>query len=503
MKLLLTKKRIVILGALTCAYLGGAAPSYSCESSTSCMMTNTSAIVGLQTLNPNEGAVAPNGAAQSSQSMQSPPGNASVSLDDSILRVRVPSGSLLNTSNVFKVVTLDGTPATGITRVRDNYAFLNSSIVSNSNGTQLTLTRNSVTFASLAQTRNEQAAARVLDDAERRGNAAQPVRLMYGLTRDEVRNAYASLSGESIADVRGAATGAVNIVISTVRDQVIGRSQVNMQSRNNLNVWATFLGGNLNLSSQSGLFGTQSQTWGGIGAIEKIIDPSLRLGVVAGGTQTNLSVSGLQGKGQAGFGHAAFYAQKTIGAAYVLGIAGWSFGQTSTTRNVLSTLQTGSFNGQGPNARIEAGYRFILNAAELTPYAALQGVWLRQNGMIESMNSFAGLYVNGQTVVSLPLSIGLQAKKAAQLSADWDLNLRGRAAYVHEFFPSRTITAQFITIPQGFETSGRPMPSNGLDLGAGLEFLNKSGLSLTLAADALLGAGAVGWRWQATAGYQW
>lgn len=466
-------------------------------------MTNTSAIVGLQTLNTVDGASAPSGAPQSTQSMQAPPGNAAVSLNDTSLRVRVPSGSLLNTSNVFKVVTSDGAPVTGVTRVLDNYAFLNSSIISNSSGTQLTLARNGVTFASLAKTRNEHAIAHVLDDAERRDNATQPVRLMYGLTRDEVRNAYASLSGESIADVRGAATGAVNIVISTVRDQLIGRSQEHVQSRNNLNVWASFLGGNLNLSSQNGLFGTQSQTWGGIGAIEKAIDPSLRLGVIAGGTQTNLSVSGLQGKGQAGFGHAALYAQKTIEAAYVLGIAGWSFGQTSTTRNVLSTVQTGSFYGQGPNARIEAGYRFILTTVELTPYAALQGVWLRQNGMNESLNSFAGLYVKGQTVVSLPLSIGLQANNTTKLNADWNLNLRGRAAYVHEFFPSRTITAQFITIPQSFQASGRPMPSNGVDLGAGLEVLNKNSLSLTLTADALLGSGAIGWKWQAAAGYQW
>lgn len=201
-----------------------------------------------------------------------------------------------------------------------------------------------------------------------------------------------------------------------------------------------------------------------------------------------ISVSGLQSKDQAGFGHTAFYAQKNIDTAYMLGLAGWSFGKTTTTRNVLPSLHSRSFKGQDPNARIEAGYRFSWNTFALIPYAALQGIWL---------------YVDGQTSISLPGSIDLQVKDSFRLNQDWGLNLRGRAAYVHEFYPSRTITAQFVGIPQAFNAVGRPMPSNGFDIGAGVKWLNKGDFSLTLANDALLASGAIGWRWQAAASYQW
>lgn len=501
MKLILIEKQFVGLGVLAFVYISGVTSSLSCTDP--CMQTNTSAIVGLQTLQTIDGAPAPGASAPSYQSMQPLPGSAQVAVDNVFVRVQLPSNSLLNSSNFFQLINVNGSPVTGVTGVLDNYAFLNSSIASNASGTRLSLVRNEVTFASLAQTRNQYAVARVLDDAERRGNLAKPVRLMFGLTREEAARSYAALSGETIADARGVANGAVNLVVSTVRDQVVSGTANTISTRDGMRVWATYIGSNLNLSSQSGLSGTQTQTWGGAGAIEKQIDPTLRLGLAAGGTQANLSVYGQQGRAQAGFGHAALYIQKNIDAAYVLGIAGWSFGQTTTSRNVLSSFQTGSFNGQGPNARIEAGYRFAWNSFELTPYAALQGVWLRQNGMNESVNTFAGLYVNGQTVVSLPLSIGVQGKETAHLNADWDLNLRGRAAYMHEFFPSRTITAEFLTIPQSFQASGRAMPSNGVDLGVGIDLVNKNGFSLTATADALLASEAIGWRWQVVAGYKW
>lgn len=111
--------------------------------------------------------------------------------------------------------------------------------------------------------------ARVLDNAERGGNADPPVRLMYGLMREEAGQTFAALSCENIADARGIALVAANIVVNTVYNHLVAHSsQI--------------------ISSQGGLYGTHSQTWGGIGAIEKQIDPTLRYDVVAGETQTNL-----------------------------------------------------------------------------------------------------------------------------------------------------------------------------------------------------------------------
>ena len=89
------------------------------------------------------------------------------------------------------------------------------------------------------------------------------------------------------------------------------------------------------------------------------------------------------------------------------------------------------------------------------------------------------------------------------MDAGWDIALRGRAAFVHDFTPSRSLTAQLNGVSQAFTASGLPMPANALDLGLGLEILNKAGFTAALNADALFGKDAIGWKGQASLSLSW
>lgn len=426
-------------------------------------------------------------------------------IDGAIVNVRPYQGGVFERIKTYTILQADSGLVGRFGYVADSFAFLDGSLSYTANAVNLTLSRNQTTFTSLAQTSNQIAVARFLDAAESQGQAPTLLGTLYGFSEAEARSAYTSLSGEGIADIRGAATGGANLFLGTVRDQMVFGGPRSSTPIPTLRVWATMLGGNLQLSSQSGYAGTMTQVWGGAGGIEKQFDPSLKAGLAIGGTSSNVSVSGLQTSGQVSFGHVALYGQKDFDAAYLLGAAGWSAGQSSTKRtlSLIGGLQTGSFNGQGPNGRLEVGYRFRWANVELTPYAAIQGAWINQNGMSESGNPLGSLYVKGQTVSSVPGSLGVQVKTSYALDQGWDLALRGRAAYVHDFTPSRSITAQIAGISQTFMASGIPMPAYAVDLGVGIELLSKSGFSANLVGDALIGEKAIGWRGQLSLGYTW
>ena len=426
-------------------------------------------------------------------------------IDGAIVDVKPYQGGIFGRSSTYSILTANGGVIGRFGQVVDSFAFLDPSLSYTSNSVNLTLTRNQTSFSSLAQTSNQVAVARVLDVAEQTGLASNLIGTLYGLSDTEARSAYASLSGESLADLRGAATSGVNLFLGTVRDQAVLGGAKTTSPIQGLKAWATMLGGNLQLSSQGGYAGTLTQAWGGAGGLEKQFSPSLKAGVAIGGTSSNISVSGMQTSGQVNFGHAALYGQKDLGQAYILAAAGWSAGHSSTTRtsSLLGGLQTGSFDGQGPNGRIELGYRIPWGQIEITPYAAIQGVWIRQNGLSESGDPIGSLFVKGQTVSSVPGSLGLQMRTMFDLQTDWQLALRGRAAYVHDFTPSRSITAQISGIAQSFTASGLPMPANAADLGAGIELINKNGFSASLNADALLGKDAIGWKSQAALTFVW
>ncbi|MBS7805740.1 autotransporter domain-containing protein [Rhizobiales bacterium TNE-4] len=426
-------------------------------------------------------------------------------IDGAIVNIKPYQGGVFGSAKTYTILTADSGLIGHFGTVSDSFAFLDASLSYTSNDVNLTLARNSNTFSSFAATPNQFSVARSLDAAESQGQAPTLLGTLYGFSDTEARSAYTSLSGEGIADIRGAATGGANLFLGTVRDQMVFGGPRSSTPIPTLRVWATMLGGNLQLSSQGGYAGTMTQVWGGAGGIEKQFDPSLKAGLAVGGTSSNVSVSGLQTTGQVSFGHVALYGQKDFDTIYLLAAAGWSAGQSSTKRtlSLIGGLQTGSFNGQGPNGRLEVGYRFRWADVELTPYAAIQGAWINQNGMSESGVPLGSLYVKGQAVSSVPGSLGIQVKTSYALDHGWDLALRGRAAYVHDFTPSRSITAQMAGISQTFIASGIPIPANAVDLGVGIELLSKSGFSANLVGDALLGEKAIGWRGQLSLGYTW
>lgn len=99
------------------------------------------------TINSLDGASVPSGSAQS---FQQPPGSAIATLNSTLVSVQLPAGNLLSANNNFRIGTRDGISVIGATHIVINHVFMNSLFVSDASGTQITLMRNQLTFASLA-----------------------------------------------------------------------------------------------------------------------------------------------------------------------------------------------------------------------------------------------------------------------------------------------------------------------------------------------------------------
>jgi outer membrane autotransporter protein len=180
------------------------------------------------------------------------------------------------------------------------------------------------------------------------------------------------------------------------------------------------------------------------------------------------------------------YGSWTMGPLYVDAAASYGHGQFSTTRTAalgdIEERATGSYDGNQYGGRIEAGWRFMINRTELTPFAGVGVQSLSQGAYTESSQTTAavpapgilGLSYQSQTTTSVRSFVGGQVATGWRLGETTTLGARLRAAWAHEFNADRALNASFVTIPGALFTVNGARPARdaalvtaGLDLNLG------------------------------------
>ncbi|TPK81709.1 autotransporter domain-containing protein [Mesorhizobium sp. B4-1-4] len=102
---------------------------------------------------------------------------------------------------------------------------------------------------------------------------------------------------------------------------------------------------------------------------------------------------------------------------------------------------TGDFMSAGFGTSLEAGWRQPIGAGALTPFAGLQFQALSMQAFSEKSASDGalGLDFDSRTVISLPVSLGLQLDTTVAVGGTTTLQAWGRAAWQHEFKPDRSV----------------------------------------------------------------
>ncbi|MBR0713791.1 autotransporter domain-containing protein [Bradyrhizobium liaoningense] len=228
------------------------------------------------------------------------------------------------------------------------------------------------------------------------------------------------------------------------------------------NVWAAGYGGAQNADGNAvvGSHATNSHAYGVAAGADYRLSPDTVVGFALGGGGTSFNLDSGLGGGRSDLFQAGAFARHNFGQTYLAGALAYGWQDVTTDRTVtiggVDRLQ-GRFTANALSARIEAGHRYELSWAALTPYVAGQATTLFLPGFseqtISGANTFALAY-GGKDVTDSRSELGLRADRS-YVSGDAVVTLRGRGAWAHNFDTARTAFATFQTLPQsGFVVNG-------------------------------------------------
>jgi uncharacterized protein with beta-barrel porin domain len=353
--------------------------------------------------------------------------------------------------------------------------------------------------------------------------------LLYQPTVTALGQAYDSLSGEGVSGAEQTIFAANELFMGTISNQTQFWLSSKSQGQNSVmyyadeplsfaasgpqnpasaalsaashrqplwRLWAQGYGDAASVNGENSL-GTARLSYGGGGlavGADYVAKPDTLIGVAFGGNFSTFDVPDRATSGTVDGGQFALYAAQRWGTLYATGIVGFDFYQNNEKRFVLvpgSSLAlvpvatiaenlTGDFGSESFNTRFEAGWRTSVQGINITPFAALEYSALNLSSFSEQGNGappVAGLDFASRWVNSLPLSLGAQVDSIAFTSSTHPLTYWARFAWVHEFEPSRTISASFLAAPgYDFLIKGAIAPNNAAQLGVGL----KLGLTKTV-----------------------
>lgn len=277
------------------------------------------------------------------------------------------------------------------------------------------------------------------------------------------------------------------------------------------NVWASVYGGNsrTNGDASAGTNTMTSRIFGTIAGASYRFTLDTMAGFALGGAGSSFDIANGFGGGKADVFNAAVYAKHKIGSAYVAGLLGYSWQDTTTDRMVTingTDKLHASFKAHALAARLEGGWRYATPFVGVTPYAALQTTtfFLPAYGEAATSggNTFALNYAS-KTTTATRGELGAEFDKA-MLVRDGVLTLKAKTAWAHDWNTDRSATATFQTLPGAtFTTNGAQPSANAALQSLGGEMGWHNGWSVAVEFDGEFSITTTGYAGKASARYAW
>jgi autotransporter-associated beta strand protein len=251
-------------------------------------------------------------------------------------------------------------------------------------------------------------------------------------------------------------------------------------------VWTAGYGGSAQVGGNAAV-GSQDLTarvWGGAAGADYRLSVDTLVGFALGGGGLNYSLANAMGSGSADLFQAGIYGRHNFGPAYISAALAYGWHDVTTNRTVAlagaDQLQ-GRYKADTFSARFEGGYRFATPLIGITPYAAAQVTNFNLPNYSEVSLNGGGLFAlnyASQSLTDTRSELGVRTDKSYAMQ-NGVLTLRGRAAWAHDFNPSRAVTALFQTLPgTSFVVNGARVDADSALLSASAEMKWLSGFSV-------------------------
>ncbi|MBH2891738.1 autotransporter outer membrane beta-barrel domain-containing protein [Serratia marcescens] len=374
--------------------------------------------------------------------------------------------------------------------VAPNYLFLGTGLSYQPNGVTLSVGRNGTSFASVAQTANERAAAAAAD-ALAAGNPVYESLLSSG-SAGEARQAFRQLSGQIHADIASALVNDSRYLREALNGrlrQAEGLASSSAIKADEDGAWAQLLGAWDHASGDANATGYQASTYGVLVGLDSAAAADWRLGVATGYTRTSLH-GGYGSKADSDNYHLAAYGDKQFGALALRGGAGYTWHRIDTKRSVNYGMQsdrdTAKYSARTEQLFAEAGYSVQGEWLNLEPFVNLAYVNFENNGIAESGGA-AALRGDKQHTDATVSTLGLRADTAWQVTPGTTVALRSELGWQHQYGGlERGTGLRFNGGNAPFVVDSVPVSRDGMVLKAGAEVAVNENASLSLGYGGLL-----------------
>ncbi|GLR87344.1 hypothetical protein GCM10007857_40550 [Bradyrhizobium iriomotense] len=299
---------------------------------------------------------------------------------------------------------------------------------------------------------------RVLDQLSGEGtsgaqNTAFAAGAQFGQTMDGQMNAWRAGSRGS-----DASAGALGYAEERPTTSAFAALKAPPLAQPQWHAWASGFGAAQSLSGDAatGSAGFSDRVVGGSIGVDHLVNPDLLVGIAAGGSSATFNVDDRATSGRLDGAHVGAYAMQRFGAAYVSAQLAYSHFNNSTTRSITGIgadeIAKGSFGSDQLGGRFEVGRSYDFARVSVTPYAAIQAAQLWQAAYTETSTTAAGPGVLGlsyaaHTVSSLPVFLGTKFDGRVEVGNGMMWMPFANVAWVHEFSPTRAVTATMISMP--------------------------------------------------------
>lgn len=401
-------------------------------------------------------------------------------------------------ATTYTILTADGGLTGTFTEgVTSDLAFLNPSLSYDANNVYLTMTRNSVEFQNVGETRNQIAAGRGVESLGS-GNAIYD--RVLNLSVGQARGAFDHLSGEIHSSARAAMLEDSRFLRNAVNDRLrsaferAGASTTYENGKpltaptppDRLAVWGQGFGSWGHMDGDGNAARLQRSTGGFFVGADAPVSDTWRFGAVAGYSNTSLDADDRDSNGTSDNYHISLYGGTNWGNLTLRSGASYSWHDVSTKRNVsfsgFSDHLKESYSAGTSQVFGELGYGIAAGAVRFEPFANLAYVNVHTNGFTEEGGA-AALTGHGTNSDATFATLGLRASTTFDLGGG-TVTARGMAGWRHAFGDvTPETTMRFAGGGDAFSISGASLSRNAALIEAGLDYALTANATLGLTYD--------------------
>ena len=416
-------------------------------------------------------------------------------------------------SMTYTILTAVGGRTGTFSGVTSNFAFLDWALTYDPNNVYLTLSRNAVSFPSVAGTFNQRQAGAGVESL----GAGNPVwNAVVQLSAPMARAAFDQLSGEVHASTKtalyedsrlvrdgalsrlrsafgGGSAGAPSTAqVAAVDDGSCSTDACQTDSKSGIAAWAQGFGSWGYTSGNGNAAGLSRSTGGVLVGVDAPVFEVARLGLFGGYSHTNFNVADRQSSGNSDNVHLGAYGGAQWGPIGVRAGLAYTWHNLSTSRSVAfpgfadslrATYGAGTFQVFG-----EAGYRFDVGAAIFEPFANIAYMSLTTKGFSETGGA-AALTGTGLTTNVTATTLGLRAGGAFTI-AGLGGSARGTVGWQHAFTDTTPWANLQLTGGTPFTAAGVPIAQDAALLELGIDLRLSEGASIGIGYTGQFAAGA-------------